>query len=82
MAETSRIAERFKRPASGLWAWTERMYIPMPLSLKIKVMRTARELAMSQAELGLIIVDSVLADDALLRHCLSDRERSDQNGQS
>ncbi len=51
---------QFKRPASGLWSWRERIHIPCSLKVKNEFTRVARENCMSQAELGSALVGLAL----------------------
>lgn len=45
------------------WEWPSRIYIPCPLAVKNEFARLARENSMSQAELGLLFIQTALASD-------------------
>lgn len=57
-----------------LWSLQDRLYVPMPGVLKCEVMRIAREANVSQAELGLLIVQAAVNDQAWLAAVLAARE--------
>jgi len=60
--------------AGFLWSLQDRLYVPMPGLLKCEVMRIAREANVSQAELGLLIVQAAVNDQAWLAAVLAARE--------
>ncbi|MCB9927030.1 MAG: hypothetical protein H6822_33130 [Planctomycetaceae bacterium] len=49
-----------KRPDQGIWMWQSRIYVPCPLALKNVFIRFARANHMSQAELGLVILQDAM----------------------
>lgn len=63
------VAIRAKRSPGGFWSM-EKLYVPVPLALKCEVMRIAREAGMSQAQLGLVIVQAAVADADWLKAVL------------
>lgn len=51
-----------RRRGQRLWQWGEKLYIPVRLALKNRFRSLAREHRMSQAELGLILVEAAMRD--------------------
>ena len=47
---------RHRRKNASIYTWECKLYIPVPLSTKVKVETLARENCMSQAELGAVVV--------------------------
>lgn len=66
---------RPKRRPDNLWMQKERIYVPCPLSVKNQFTRVANSLGMSQAELGIVVVQGVLASPVFLQVFLNDYER-------
>lgn len=74
---------RPKRPNRSLLGYWLKLYVPLPVRLKCDVQQVCRERRMSQAELGLRIVQAAFEDAAWLGHVLdrardtADAERSE-----
>lgn len=63
-------AIRPKRPNRTLLGWSQKLYVPVPTELKCEVQRVCRERHMTQAELGLLIVQGAFGDPAWLASIL------------
>ena len=61
---------RSKRKNRALWTWSEKLYIPCTLATKGRYLRLAREMGMSQAELGLVVVEAAIFDPAWLHRAI------------
>lgn len=51
-----------RRRGQGVWKFAWRLYVPCPVRVKLDVMRAARENRMTQAELGLVIIEQALRE--------------------
>ena len=69
---------RGKRRNGNLWKWENRIYVPCPASTKAAFVELARSNAMSEAELGLAIVEAAMMErswlDAVIHQTLRNRE--------
>ena len=68
---------RPKRAGKRQWQWKEKIYVPCPLPVKNKFTEVARLNGMSQAELGAVIVECVLASPLVLQLALNQYERKE-----
>lgn len=59
-----------KRQGKSVWKLCWRLYIPCPVQVKLDVMRLARENNMTQAELGLMIIEQATRDSEWLVRCI------------
>jgi hypothetical protein len=50
----------------GLWSLKHRIYVPCPLELKTAIERIARQHGLTQAELGLLIIEAAVLDQTWL----------------
>jgi hypothetical protein len=62
---------RPKRPNGAIHDFRERLMVRLPLPTKCEIMRLARENALTQDELGWIIVRTAIADQAWLSAALA-----------
>lgn len=74
MTDRQRLYSRAKRQGKAVWKMTERIHVPCSLSRKIQVIRLAREHNLSQAEFGLLVMESVLDNETLLQQILNNNK--------
>lgn len=65
-----------KRKHQRIWSWPEKIYCPCTLHVKNVFRITARENGMSQAELGLVIVEQVMERRELLDELIRNHRRT------
>lgn len=65
-----------KRKPQGIWSWPEKIYVPCTLHMKNVFRSKARENGMSQAELGLVIVEQVVQRRELLDELIRNHRRT------
>ena len=69
---------RHKRKQQAIWKWRCKLYIPLPLSAKNQFTAQARSNAMSQAELGAVVVFHYLGDSGLLDQAIKDYRQAEK----
>lgn len=62
MIDLQALRLRPKRPDGGIWKWPTRIYVPCPLRVKNEFIRMARANHMSQAELGLVLIQYAIEE--------------------
>lgn len=75
MVDLQALKLRPKRPDQGIWKWTNRIYIPCPLRVKNEFMRVARANDMSQAELGLVLIQAAMEESELTQEIIDEYRR-------
>lgn len=71
--DVAKFAQRIrpKRADGALGQYPEKLYVPVTVRTKCEVMRVCRERGLSQAELGLVIVEAALLDEEWLGQALA-----------
>lgn len=69
---------RHKRSNRGVWKWHCKLYIPVPLSLKNRVVDQARANGMSQAEFGAVLISHCLDNAELLASAVKEYKALDE----
>lgn len=75
-----------RRPPQGVWKWPTRIYVPCPVNVKQEFVRVSRANDMSQAELGLVIIQNAMnateATQQVINEYRRDGKAYDRYGQS